>query len=125
MSEGSWQSRTADRLVKLGYAGFRYDGPSKSWWPVGTAAVEAAGPFYSPDEFDSWLDGQEKMRAPDEVVTFIINQMIHLDTPALTRIRDSITVALLRPKPWKRDADLRRIREAMDDELAERSRART
>jgi hypothetical protein len=134
---GGWQARTSHRLMKLGYAGFTFDGASTSWWPVGTPAVPTAGPFHSPEEFDAWLDGQERLQreaierhqqaaglavAPDEVTTFIISQMIRLDTPALTRIRDSITVALLRPKPWKRDTDLRRIREAMDDELAERSR---
>jgi hypothetical protein len=59
----------------------------------------------------------------DEVTQFIISQMVRLDTLAVIRIRDGIAEALMRPKPWKRDTDLRRIREALDDELAERCRA--
>ena len=57
----------------------------------------------------------------DEVTSFIITHLIRLNTAAIIRFRDSIADALMRPKPWKRDKDLRLIREALDDELQSRA----
>jgi hypothetical protein len=73
---------------------------------------------------DDWTSPTKAAEPPtDEVTNFIISQMVRLDTSAMIRIRDNLAEALARPKPWKRDTDLRRIREALDDEIAVRSRA--
>lgn len=56
---GGWQANTLRRLEALGYAGFIF-GPGCNWWPADAAGTKVAGPFTTTEEFDAWLNKQEK-----------------------------------------------------------------
>lgn len=55
--EDGWQYRTINRLQRLGL-GFRF-GPGIKWFPVDGRGHPVAGPFHTPEAFDTWLEGAE------------------------------------------------------------------
>lgn len=54
---GEWQQRMINRLLKLGYTGFRFE--RGQWYPTRGEIGPQVGPFSTTDEFDAWLDKQE------------------------------------------------------------------
>lgn len=57
-----WQSRTLQRLGRLGLAGIGF-GPGVRWMALaGDGAQAVAGPFTTTAQFDAWLDDEERAR---------------------------------------------------------------
>lgn len=57
MYDDTWKDRTMKRLGELGYGGFTY--ASEQWWTIDKRGRRTAGPFVSPEAFNTWLTEQE------------------------------------------------------------------
>jgi hypothetical protein len=56
---GEWQAQMIQRLLRLGYDGFRYDGPEGTWHVMKDQKVISGASFRTTDQFDAWLDQRE------------------------------------------------------------------